>query len=268
MAAISEAGCARRAPSGVMRALSRVVVLGGLVLAGWLLGSGLALASDDGPGDQLGAPPTVASALTSVGAAVSAVPSRSVPPLARLGFLTHIANAVDVAKPVAQVLESQGLASHSLTPRTLTLLSGPAQRGAGTGSTAPDEPLQAPPRAEPATRAALAPAPGLVLRPSAAPAAVSTAVNHGRRCATSLFARLLTVDNHPASSVPVSPVGSTASGSMTGGNGSGAGTNSVAHAAMSDSWASTRLRQLCRLRYLNASDLPCSPAGQPSTSPD
>ncbi|MGH3833590.1 MAG: hypothetical protein ACRDRS_24665 [Pseudonocardiaceae bacterium] len=269
MTAISEAGCARCAPCGVVRVLSRVVVLGGLVLTGWLLASGLALAADDGPGGQLGAPPTVASALAS---AVSAVPSRSVPPPARLGFLTPprklIANAVDVAKPVTRVLESPGLASHSLAQRTLALLSRTAQRGAGTGSSAPAEAPAAAPRAEPATRAAVATAPGLALWPSAAPVTGSTAVNHSRRCATSLFARPLVVDDHPAPSVPVRPAGSTASVSMTGGNGSGAGTNSVAHAAMSDSWASTRLRQLCRPRYLNASDLPCSPAGQPSTSPD
>ncbi|MGH3828087.1 MAG: hypothetical protein ACRDQX_13095 [Pseudonocardiaceae bacterium] len=250
-----------------MRALSRVAVLGGLVVTGWLLGSGLALASDDGPGGQLGAPPAVASALTS---AVSAVPSRSVPPLARLGFLTHVANAVDVAKPVARVLESPGLVPHSLAPRTLTLLSGPTQRGAATGSTAPAEALQAPPPAEPATRAALAPAPVPALCSSAASCTVSTstAVNHGRRCATSLFARSLSVDNQPAASVPVSPVGSTAAVSVAGGTASATGTNSAPHAAMSGSWASARLGQLCRPRYRNASDLPRSPGEQPSTSPD
>ncbi|MEO7195815.1 MAG: hypothetical protein ABIZ05_13540 [Pseudonocardiaceae bacterium] len=271
MAAISEAGCARCAPCGAMRALSRVVVIGGLLVAGWMLGSGLALASDDGPGGQLGAPPTVASALTSAGAAVSGVPSRSVPPLARLGFLTRIANAVDVAKPVARVLESQGLvsqglASHSLAPRTLALLSGPAQLG--TGSSAPAEAPQAPPLDQPATRAAVAPAPGPALWPSAGHVTVHTAVNHSRDSATSVFARPLAVNNHPAPSVPVSPVGSTASASMTGGTGSGAGTNSAPHAAMSGSWASARLGQLCRPRYRNASDLPRSPAEQPSTSPD
>jgi hypothetical protein len=55
---------------------------------------------------------------------------------------------------------------------------------------------------------------------------------------------------------------------MTGSTGSGAGTKSAPDVAVNDSWASTGLAPIHRLRYLIASDLARSPAAQPSTSPD
>jgi len=301
VAAIPDAGGARCAPRGVMRALSRLVVLGGLVVAGWLLGSGVGLASeslghpgtglvqpagdpgpraarpDEGTSGQLGASPAVVSAVTSACSAVG-VPLRSLRPPARLddlgpGVLTSVVDVTGDAKPLARVVESRVLESPALASRTLAALSRPAEHDADVRSRAPaDEPAAVPP-AEPTTRVAIATAPAPILGPSARPAIAHTTVDRSRAVD---LTRATTADplagwpalgDNPSAPVPVSPAGRTTSVLMTGGTGSGASPKSASHVAVSAGWASAGPAPGHRPRYLSAGDLPQSPAARPSTSP-
>jgi hypothetical protein len=284
VAAIPATGGARCAPRRVMRALSRAVVLGGLVITGWLLGSGIGLANEDlgqpdtglaqlvsaqlvsdsggrtapsdgGSGGQLGVPPPVGSAVTRVLSALP-VPQRSVQPPVKLGVLEPIGNTVGVPKPLAQVLAPQVLAAPILAPPVLT----PPVLAAVSG------PATVPP-AEPAARAAAATAPVS----TRGPVIVLTTVNHTRSTAAPTadpFAGPSALGNDPAVPVPASPPGSTSSPCVIGSTGSGAGTRSAPDVAVNDSWATVGLTPMYRLLYLSASDLPRSPAAQPSTSPD
>jgi hypothetical protein len=277
VAAIPDAGGARCAPCGVMRALSRAAVLGGLVVAGWLLGSGIGLANenlghpgtglvkvvsdrgegaaqaDGGSGGQLGVPPTVSSTVRRVRSAVS-VPQRPAPPPVKLGVLKPVVNAVSVPKPLAHILAPQ--------PR-------PAEYGADIRAQAlADEPAAIPPT-EPAGPAAAATAPGS----PRGRATVLTTAGHAlpiapTRAAADRVAERLALSDDPATPVPASPPASTTSAWMTGGTGSGAGTKSVPDVVVNDSWASAGLAPMHRLGYPSAGDLPRSPAAQPSTSPD
>jgi hypothetical protein len=306
VAAIPDTGGARCAPHGVMRAVSRVVVLGGLVVTGWLLGSGVGLANEDpgqpgtgpvrlvsdpgtgglgtwnlgtwapggraaqadgGSGGQLGGPPTATSAVTRARSAVS-VPRRSVPPPVRHGVLKPIVNAVGVPKLLAQVSARQVLATH-----VLAVLPRPAKYGAGIRSPAPaDKPATIRP-AESTVRAAAVTMPV----PTLGPATVLTRMDHALPAtpicvaaapAAGPFAGQLALGDDPPAPVPVSPPGSTVSPCTIGSAGSGAGTKSAPDFTVHDSWASTGLALMHRLLYLSASDLPRSPAAQPSTSPD
>lgn len=296
MAAIPDAGGARCAPRGVMRALSRVVVLGGLVVAGWLLGSGVGLANEDlgqpgtglvqvlsdpgasdpgarsaqsdgGSGGPLGVPLTVGSAVTRVRSAIW-VPQRSVQPPGKLGVLEPVVNAVGVPKPLVQVL-----GPHVLAPQVLASPSRPAKYGTGIRSQTPAGELATVLPAEPAVRAATATAPA----PTPERATVLTTVGHALPAAPTRAVAVPAADpfagqpapgDDPTAPVPASPPGSTTSPCMTGSTGSGAGTKSAPDVAVNDSWASTGLAPIHRLRYLIASDLARSPAAQPSTSPD
>lgn len=299
MAAIPDTGGVRCAPRGVMRAVSRVVVLGGLVVAGWLLGSGVGLANEDpgqsgtglvrqvgnpgtwgsgtwgsgtwdlgggaaqsdgGSGGQLGVPPRVTSAVTRARSAVS-VPQRSVHPRVKLGVLKPIVNTVGVPKLLAQVSARHVLA---ILPR-------PAKYGASIRSPA-DKPATNHP-AELTVRAAAV----TTSVPSLGPATVLTRVDHILPAtpicivaapAADPFAGQLALSDDPPAPVPVSPPGSIVSPCTIGSAGSGAGTKSAPDFTVNDSWASTGLALLNRLLYLSASDLPRSPAAQPSTSPD
>ncbi|MGH3771981.1 MAG: hypothetical protein ACRDRW_11400 [Pseudonocardiaceae bacterium] len=288
MAVIRNAGGACCAPRGVMRALSRVVMLGGFVVAGWLLGSGVGLASedlgqpgtglvqlvsdpgasaartDDGSGGQLGASPTVVSAVRSA----VWVPPRSAPPLARPGVprpgaLTPIVNTVGVPKPLTRVLAPQGLVAHALVS-----LSRPAKHDDGIRPWAPAGESAAIPPAELATRAAAATAPVPTLGPSVRPATVGTTDDCGRTAAATPVAGRPALGAAPAAPVPVSPAGSTTWVGMAGGTASGTGTKSAPYIAVGDNGVSAEPAPAHRLSYLGASDLPRSPAAQPSTSPD
>jgi hypothetical protein len=300
VAAIPDAGGARCAPHGVMRAVSRVVVLGGLVITGWLLGSGVGLANEDpgqpgtgpvrlvgdpetwGPGDrdpgdraahsdggsggQLGVPPRVTSAVTRARSAVS-VPRRSVQPPMKLSVLKPIVNTVGVPKLLPQVSARRVLATRVLT------LSRPAKYGAGIRSPAPADKPATILSAEPPVRAAAVTTPV----PPLGPATVLTRLDHALPAtpicvaaapAADPFAGQLALGDDPTAPVPVSPPGSTVSPCTIGSAGSGAGTKSAPDFTVNDSWASTGLTLMHRLLYLSASDLPRSPAAQPSTSPD
>lgn len=283
MAASPDAGDARRAPLGVARVLSRVIVLGGLVIAGWLLGSGIGLAnetlvpsgagpvqladdpgtraarSDDGPSGQRGAPPTVTSAVTTLRSTLS-LPSRPTQPPVTPSVVQPMVQTV--VKPLVQPVVSTLNA-----PNALATLSGRAKYGAGIRSPAPaNGPVTVPP-AEPAVAAAATTAPAPTL---GAPTVLTTlgraAPAHPAAVpAPDRFSRQLALGDDPTAPVPASPPATTTSPCMTGG---GAGTKNIPDLAVNASLPKTMLASMHHLLCLPTSDLPRSPGAQPTTSPD
>lgn len=279
MAAIPDAGGAY-APRGVMRALLRVIVLAGLVTAGWLLGSGIghaeeglgqpgasvvqlgadpsdsAAPSDGGSGRQLGVPPTALSIVR------SALPGASVPHLSvrPADVLTPVVRAVRVPKTLANVL----------TPVSRTM-SGPPQHGIDVPSQAPAGRPTTVPLAKP-VRAATAPAlaPSVPTAPSTAVSALPTAPVCAAATPTpDPFAAGLALGEDPVAPVPASPPDSTTAPCAIGSAGGvGAGSKGAPDGTVTDSSATSVLAATHRLRYPSPSDLPRSPAEQPSTSPD
>lgn len=287
MAAIPETSRAHCAPDGVLRALSRALVLGGLVVAGWLLGSGIGLAEENlgqpvtGPaqvvsnpggndltGTDSGASATVASAVTAVrslGSAPSGVsaPWRSVAPLVKLGGVQPIVGTVGVPRPLAR----------ALTGRILIPLSRPIQDRAGVRSHAPDEKPAPLPPAQHAVRAAAAPAPAPTLGAPTGPTVVdrvspAVLVHATASTAKPSFRPSFRPSAPGDDPAAPSPLPSTTSAGMASATGSGAGTKGAPHVAVQDRWATFGPAPLHRLRYLSVSDLPWSPAAQPGTSPD
>jgi hypothetical protein len=279
VAAIPDTGGARYAPRGMTHVLSRVVLLGGLIVMGWLLGAGTGHAdegleqSDTGlvqllkttqsegeSGGQLSMPPTVTSAVTR---ALSTVSVRRLPiqPPVRAGVL----------KPLDQAL-IVGSANGVLAPVSRPL-SGPAKYGAGVRSQAPVERPATIQPAKPTVGAAAATA----SVPSPASLTALITVNHAlpavAACAAAApavgpFTGQSALGDDPVAPVPASPPASTTSPRMIGSTGGGAGTKHTPDVAVNASWATARLVAMHRLLKLSASDLPRSPAAQPSTSPD
>lgn len=215
MAAIPDTGSAQCARHGVVRVLSRAVVLGGMVVAGWLLGSGIGLAHEDlgqpgtdlvqlashpgegsaqpsaqpaqpegGSDDQLGVPPTLGSAISAISGVCSTVsgPQPSVPPPVPTGVLSPIANAVGIPKPLAQVLNPHALVPRVLVPRVVVhrllpvTLSRPGKSGTTSiGSQAPAKEPATASLAEPAGRSAAATAPFTTLASFTVPTPVEDA---------------------------------------------------------------------------------------------
>jgi hypothetical protein len=278
VAAIPDAGGAQRAPRGMMRALFRVVVLGGLVVAAWLLGSGTghadedpgqpdtglirlvgaassegAAPSDGESGGRLGVPPTVESTLRRVLSAAPA-PRLSVQPPVKVGILKPIVNAVRVPR----------LPTPVLAPVSRSL-SAPTQHGAALRSQAPAEKTATVAPATPAVRAAAATTPVLITVGHAPPTVPACAAAHP---VAAPVAGPSVIDSDPVAPVPVSPPGSTTSPCLISSSGGGASTKSAPDLAVNNSWATAAPAPMPRLLYLGASDLPRSLAPQPSTSPD
>lgn len=303
MAAIPDTGSAQCARRGAVRVLSRALVLGGMVVAGWLLGSGIGLANEDPgqpgtdlvqmashPGDgpaqseggsdgQLGVPPTLGSAITRACPTASA-PQPSVPPPVQLGVPRPLANAVGIPKPLARVLNPRLLNARVLVPRVsvprvsvprvlvprvLVPRSRPGKPGVGIRSQAPaGEPVTAR-LAEPAGRSAAVTAP----LPTLGFPAVSTTVEDALPTAPlhAAPAERSAFGDDPAAPVPASPPANTSS-CVISSTGSGAVTKNAPDITMHDGWATAEAALMFRLRQRAASDLPRSVATQPSTSPD
>jgi len=302
VAAIPDTGSAQCARRGVVRVLSRAVVLGGMVVAGWLLGSGICFAHEDlgqpgtdlvqlashpgegsaqssaqpdgGSDGQLGVPPTLGSAISRVCSTVLG-PRPSVPPPVQIGVLRPIANAVDNPKSLTQVLNPRALVPRVSMPRVLGTrvlgtLSRPGKPGAGIRSQAPAKEPATALLAEPVGRSAAATAHLTTLASStvegtvedAPPAAPLRAAPAERSAGRSAFG------DDPAAPAPASPPASTTPSCVISGTGSGAVTKNAPDITMNDSWATAETALLYRLRQLAASDLPRSAATQPSTSPD
>lgn len=287
MATIPDAGGAKYAPCGVVRALLRFAVLSGLVIAGWLLGSGVGHANEDlgqpvtgvvrlasDPGDiagpsasgsdaQFGLPPAVASTVKNAlsQASVPRLPARPVDVLKPADVLKPVVRAVGVPRPLTHVLATVSRP-----------MSAPAQHSAGTRAQEPAHLLAAVPPAAPAVRAAAA-----MAAPAPAVTAVSTTAgytpSHASACAFAApaehpRAEELVLSGDPVAPMPTSPPDSATAPCMIGGAAGGGGTKGSPDLAVNESWTNAGLASTHRLGYLSASDLPRSPAEQPSASPD
>lgn len=274
MAANPEAGGARHALCGVMRALLRAVVIGGLVAVGWLLGSGLSHADEDPglPGTGLidvvntgsDAEPSagIVGRLTAgsfVKRALAGAPAPRLPlqPAEKIGLVRSIVHAVGSVKPVTDVLTP--------LPRPL---SAPAPDRTAVRSATPAAKVAALPPAAPTITPMVAPvAPGPALTPvrHATPTAVL--------CSTTVAAVKPVPAQPPLSGIPVdpapaSPPGSMSSPCMIGSTSSGSSAKNASDFATHDSGATGSLAQSRDPLLLSGSDLLRSLSVKPSTSPD
>jgi hypothetical protein len=266
VATIPDAGGARRALCRGTRALLRVAVLGGLVVTAWLLGSATGHADEDfrppgtglvrlvaaAPPDgessgRLSGPSTAGSTVTKV-LRSAPVPRLPVQLPVKPGKLSPLVEAVGVPKLLVPP-----------PPPVSRPLPGPAQHPTAIRQAPAEQAVTVPPAAPP-------------VRALSAPAAVRTADGHAP---TPIPARAFAhpiadvLDSAPSAPVPASPPGSTTAPGLIGSTGGGAGTKSGPDLAVMTRWAATGLEpRHHRLWCFGASDLPRSPAAQPSTSPD
>lgn len=289
MAAIPDTGGARCALRGVMRALLRLVVLGSLITAGWLLGSGTSHADEDPDQPETGLVQLVSDRIART-AAPDVRPGGRVelPPAvgstAKKALSTVRVQRLPVQPPVmADVPKPAGLGQ----PDILKPLA-PATRAVSESVPAvqPPEPASrsaAVPPAAPTMQAIAAPVPVLTTNPAAVAASEPTAgladtsarssVGHVPTgapvsAAADTVGELPAPGDGPAAPVPASPPASTTAPSLTGSSGGGAGTKGVPIVAVQHTWTMAGLTPTHRLRYLGAGDLPRSPAAEPSTFPD
>lgn len=277
MAAIPNAGGARYAPRGVVRALLRVVLLGGLVVVGWLLGSGISYADedlgqpspglihvanavpfDDGSDDGFGTPAAVEPIVKKV-LSTAATPRLPVQPPAQVSILRPIVKAVGIAKPLDQALPVS------------RPLSGPAQHSAPARQMA-----TMPPSTKADRSATVSPAVLTVAAQGAASAPASAPAVHAKPAMVYSPAQLAAepmilrpaLGDGPVSPMPGNPLESTASLCTIGGAGGGAGSKNGPDVAVHDSWLTDGLTQPYGLLERDTSGLPRSLSVQPSTSPD
>nr|MDQ2883405.1 hypothetical protein [Actinomycetota bacterium] len=244
MATIPDAGGARYAPRGVVRALLRFVVLSSLVIVGWLLGSGVGHATEDlgqpstgsvrlagdpgdiaGPSDggsdaQFGLPPAVASTVKGALSQTS-IPRLSVQPV---DVLKH----VDVVKPVVRAVTVPRPLTHVLSAVSRPM-SAPAQHSAGARSPEPAHLLAAVPPAAPTVQAAAVTAPAPARAVTSVPATAGRTLPHAPVCAAAAPAEHpraedLAVGGDPGAPVPTSPPDSSTSLCMIGSAAGGGGT--------------------------------------------
>ena len=285
MAAISAAECASGAHRGVMRALCRVAVLSGLVIAGWLVGAGISHADEDPGGPRGGGLSQIADATPSddgssgsfdvsrmikstVGTALAPDPISRVPihPQAvKRGVLTPL------HRPLTSVVKSVSIPqlTHVLTPVN-RILPVPAQHNAAAQPPAPvGTPVAAPaPQAVATVRPAVEkpPVPVLTPDPRTGPRSI-TACAPAPPAAQHAAGPPALHGAHPAPD-PSAPPDNPPVTCMIGSTGGSTSTRSAPDDAQADSWMGTRVVPIRTLRYPGASDLPRSLAAQPSTSPD
>jgi hypothetical protein len=277
VAAIPDAVGARCASRGVIRTMLRVAVLGGLVVTGWLLGSGVGQAQpdtvhesqvrpsdlsqmidvsppDDDFGGLLKAPTVARSAVAEVMRAVplSSLPVHPAPvhpgqtpaldpvlqPVSKLAALVPpIAKSAAQSRPAT----TQPAAVKAVTPTAQAVAVAAVSTPAPVLRTAAD-----PPSDTPVCRAAQQAA-----DPSADQLAVPSSSDVG-----------------PVTALPTSSPGTTTEPCPVGNAGSGSITTSTHSVTLSDKWSTVTLTptqcQACR----GASGIPQSAAHRPSTSPD
>ncbi len=287
MDAIPDAGGARCAPCGMLRALLsgallRVAVLGGLVIAGWLLGSGIAQASafngpsgvnevqiaplsplnatetDEDSGGLLGEGATVRSTVAGVMRAVPA-PRLPVPP-AELPILKPVLKPV--SKLAAPAAPQAGKAAKSRAAADKPAVFAPPVAPA-----APAEPVA------PATTVTTpAPVPHTVGEPApetpvcvaAQPVADPLADRFTGPTALGPSAW----PGSPADPVRPSPPGTTTAPCPVGSTGGGAITKSFHSVTLSDGWSAMGLTPTHGRLCADADGISPSAAQRPSTSPD
>lgn len=271
VAANPEAGGARYALRGVMRALLRAVVISGLVAVGWLLGSGLGHADEDPGWPGVGqihlvdagsdAEPSagivgrpMAGSIVERVLSDAPAPRLPVQPIEKIGILRPIVHAVGSAKPVIDVLAP--------LPR---LLSAPAPHATAVPAAAPAaEVAPMSPPAPAITSAAAAPAPALA---PVRHAAVTAALCSTTTTAAKSPPAQPPLSRGPVDPAPASPLGTTSSPCIIGSTSGGSGTKNASDFAMHDG-VTGNVAQSDGPPLLSGSDLPRSLAVEPSTSPD
>lgn len=286
MAAIPDAGGARCAPRGALRALLwgallwgafpwsallRVAVLGGLVIAGWLLGSGIGQAQEDlAPQDLrqqdtivrlagfplpdddfdglIGAPPALNTVKSTAAGVLRAVPRLPIRP-----------PQVPVLAPV-------------LAPVSKLAAPAPTTRSHTQSPPATHQPVMAvpPPAApvEPAVRPAtfVTPAPVHTVHSTSPAGLVCTAAHP---VADPLADQVADPSaEKPLGSEPASPFGTTTAPCPTGSTGGGAVANSAQPVTTSDGLSGMDPASTYRLLSADLSGMPLAAAQRPSTSPD
>lgn len=292
MAAIPDTGGARYAPRGVMRALLRLLVLGGLLAAGWLLGSATSYADDDlwqpgtrpfhlvnvteaddsaddqfRAGDQFGVSPPVGSAVKRV-LSTTSTPGLTAQPPVQVGILRPVVKAVSVAKPLTKVLTPVVRPRSGPAPyRAATPPPAQPDRVASVLPTAPAVPAQSQVHQSPAHQAS-----SLIALCSRAEGAHAAATSPAEDLAAEAAAdpgSLQTVSGgSPVTPIPAGLPGSTMSPCTIGGSGGGTSGKNPVDVAVRDGWTMGNLSRPHDRRPLDTSDLPRSLSEQPSTSPD
>ncbi|HVE97448.1 MAG TPA: hypothetical protein VNA67_10740 [Pseudonocardiaceae bacterium] len=279
MAAIPDAGGARCAPRGALRALPwgalpwgallRVAVLGGLVIAGWLLGSGIGQAQedlvpqdlgqqdnivrlvgfplpDDDSGGLIGAPPTVKSVKSMATGVLRAVPRLPIRP-----------PQVPVLAPVSKLA--------ALAPVTRSHTQPPP--------TAHQPVVVAPPlaaSAESAVRAATVVTPTPVHTTSPVVLVCTTAHPVADPLADQVAGPSAEkpVGSDPTAPAAPSPFGTATAPCSSGSTGGGGVTSSAQNVTLSDGLAGMDPASTYRLLGADLSSMPLAAAQRPSTSPD
>ena len=283
MAAIPDAGGARCAPRGALRALPwgalpwgallRVAVLGGLVITGWLLGSGIGQAQedlaaqdlrqqdnivrlvgfplpDDDSGGLIGAPPavntvkSVTSRATDVLRAVPRLPIR--PP--QVPVLAPVLDPVSKLAAPAPVTRSHVQPQPTLH-RPVMVVPPPA---------AP---------AEPAVRAATVVVTPIPMQHASPVTLICTAADPlADQAASSSAEKPLGSD--PTAPAAPSPFGTTTAPCSSGSTGGGGVTSSAQNVTLGDRSSGMDPASTYRLLGADLSGMPLAAAQRPSTSPD
>lgn len=277
MAAIPDAVDARRASRGVIRAVLRVAVLGGLVITGWLLGSGTGQAHEDAV-PEIPESQTQSSSLTQV---IEISPSDDGSrgllnaPSGAQSAVAEVTRAVPISNLPLQPAQAPVLAPLLEPVSELAALAPPTAKNAARPRAAAAKPAPAgtgaPSLAAPGSPVADASTPAPVLRAAAGPSAaapVCRAVHQAADLSANQLAGPMESEASPAAASPASAPGTTTGSCPAGGSGSALITTSAHSVTLSDRWATATLAATqCRLSA-SASGIPRSAAQRPSTSPD
>jgi len=299
VAAIPATGGASYAPRGVMRVFLRLLVLGGLIAAGWLLGSGTSHAdddrdqpgtrltqliniasADDPSGDRVGVSPSVGPVVKKV-LSRSAVPQLSARPPLKVVIPQPIVKAVGVSKPPATVLapvvrplSAPVLDRATVLDRVVVLNRDTAQPPAQPDRFASvlSAPAAPAPTAAPVRTTAV---PALTPAPQPKPIVALCSLAESPRAGASPAEiaadptpEQTIIGSAPGAPIPASPPGSTTSPCMIGGSGGGTGTKNTSDIAVRDGGPLGNLSHWRALHSPRTTDLPPSLSAQPSTSPD
>ena len=284
MAAIPDAGGARCAPRGMLRALPwaallRVAVLGGLVVAGWLLGSGIGQAQEELTSQDLG---QQNNAVELVGFSLpdddSEGPLGAAPASSTVkSTVTGVLRAVPVPRLPVRPPQVPVLAP-VLAPVSKVVSPAPVTRAHTQSQPTTKQVMAVPPPAapaEPTVRAAtvVPPSPMHTVH-SASPAAVACIVADPvadpltDQVADPSVEKFSAPGSGPTAPAPASPFGTSTAPCPSGSTGSG-GVNGSAHpVAISDGVSGMDSASTYCLRCADLSGMPLAAAQRPSTSPD
>ncbi|MGH3984120.1 MAG: hypothetical protein ACRDST_15920 [Pseudonocardiaceae bacterium] len=291
MAAIPDAGGARYAPRGVLRALPwgallpgallRVAVVGGLVIAGWLLGSGIGQAQEELVPQDLGRQDNI---VRLVGFPLpdddsGGLPGAPAAPLTVTSTVASVQRAVPVPVPRLPVRPPQiPVLAPVLEPVSKLAAPAPASRSHGQPQPKTKQVMVVPPPAAPAeptvpAATVVTPAPVYTVH-NALPAAAACIAAHpvadplADQVADTSAGKPSALGSGPAAPAPASPFGTTTAPCPSGGSGGGGVTSSFQPVTMSDGLSGMDPASTYCLLCADLSGMPLAAAQRPSTSPD